>query len=311
MVDLTLKSMRDLRGVQAVQDRWRDMPPNVRGALWILLSTLMFSTMGALIKTLGARLDSFQIVWFRCLFGLFAVLPFLVHGGWHTVRTNRLGLHLWRSVLGMTAMSCGFYAITHMALADAVAISFTKPLFVIVLAVILLGETVNLKRWAATVVGFGGVLIMVQPGGESFDWVALIAVFGAFAVSLNKIVIKQLAATESATTILFYFGVFASLLTLGPALLVWQTPTWTELIMLFAMGGVGALAQVCTIRGLRIGEATAVMPFDYTRLLFAGLFGFFLFGEVPGLWSLAGAALIVASTFVITHIETRARRGQG
>ena len=297
---------RWLRGRVAVaRGTWQTLPPNLRGALWVLLAAVFFSSMGALIKALGDRLDSFQIAFFRSLFGLFAILPFVIRGRWHAFYTRRMGMHFGRAALGVVAMFCGFYALTHMALADVVAISFTRPLFLIVLAVLLLGEGVKPKRWLATAVGFIGVLIIVQPGGETFESVALIALFGALLVAFIKVLVKKLSATESSPTILLYFGLFASLLALGPALLVWRDPTWLELGLLFMVGAVGAIAQVCTIRALRIAEATAVMPFDYARLLFAGLIGLVVFGEVPGWWSLLGALVIVASTFAVARLEAR------
>ena len=283
------------------------LPPNVRGALWVLLAGIFFSVMGVLIKLLGERLDSFQIAFFRALFGLLAVLPFVWGIGLSELKTQYPVKHLVRGIMGVTAMFCGFYAITHLALADAVAFTFTRPLFLIPLAVLFLGEQVRARRWTATGVGFIGVLIMLRPGG-SMELAALVAIVGAFLVAAVSVLIKQLTVTEKPTTLLFYFGIVSTTVALGPALLVWTPPTWQELLMMAAVGACGASAQTCMIRGFAVGEATAVVPFDYARLIFAGLFGFFIFTEVPDLWTVAGALLLVGSTLYIALREARLGR---
>lgn len=292
----------------ALTDAWTRLPGNVRGALWMLLAALMFSVTGAMVKTLGGRLDSFQIAFFRCVFGLLAVLPFLIGARRPSLRTQRPVLHVVRATLGVTAMFCMFYAVTHMPLADAVAISFTKPLFVVLFAVFFLGETVRLPRWLATAAGFVGVLIMVRPGAAGIDSVALVALFGALCVALVQTILKRLAETESAATILFYFGVGATVIALVPALLVWRDPTPLELLLLCLVGFFSASGQALMIRSLRVGEASAVAPFDYARILFSGLLGFVLFTEVPAPTSLIGVAIIVASTLYIARREARAAR---
>ncbi len=288
--------------------RWTALPANVRGALWILAASILFSTMAALVKTLGARLDSFQIAFFRCAFGLAVILPFMVRAGPSVFRTDRLPLHVFRALTGVTAMFCGFYALTHLPLADATAISFAKPLFMIVLAVFFLRETVRWRRWTATAVGFVGVLIMIRPGEAGLDPALLAALFGTLCVAVVVVLIKRLSTTEAPLTILFTFGVVSTLVSAIPAALVWRMPTAEELILLVLVGALGAAGQSCGIRGFRVGEATAVVPFDYSRLLFAGAFGYMLFGDIPTVHTVIGAGLIVASTLYIALREAKLGR---
>ena len=167
-----------------------------------------------------------------------------------------------------------------------------------------LGEVVRLRRWTATAVGFVGVIVMMRPGGdiELATWVAAI---GAFLVAVVTIMIKKLSTTERPETLLLYYGVVSSLVALGPALLVWRTPTLVELAFLMAIGTLGAAGQYCIIRGYRIGEATALLPFDYTRLIFAGVIGFQWFAEIPDAWTLTGAAIVVGATLYIGIREAR------
>lgn len=284
---------------------WLALPANVRGALWILAASILFSCMAATVKTVGARLDSFQIAFFRCAFGLIAILPFMLRAGPQVFRTRRPVLHIVRALTGLTAMFCGFYSITHLPLADATAISFAKPLFMILLAVLFLGETVRWRRWTATAVGFAGVLVMINPGENGLNPAMAAALVGTLCVAVVVVLVKRLSATEAPLTILFTFGLVSTAVSALPAAYVWQTPTWLELTLLILIGCLGAAGQSCAIRGFRVGEATAVVPFDYSRLLFAGALGYALFGDVPTANTLAGAALIVASTLYIALREAR------
>ncbi|MBM3536299.1 MAG: DMT family transporter [Alphaproteobacteria bacterium] len=288
--------------------RLRALPPNVRGALWMLLGTVIWSTSDVIVKNLGHRIDPFQIALFRCFFGGLIVLPFLLaSANPMAFQTRRLGGHVVRAAAGYLAMAFGWYAIVHLPLADATALSFSRPLFLVVLAVLFMGEIVRWRRWTATAAGFIGVLVMARPGLSQVDLGLVAAIGGAFCVAVVSMMIKSLAATERPATIIFYFGVLSSLLALGPALWVWRTPSLVEFALLVWIGAVGSLGQYFTIRAFRIAEATAVDPFDYTRLLFATIFGFLFFNEVPDIFTLVGAAIIVGSTFYIARREARLR----
>ena len=211
-------------------------------------------------------------------------------------------------MIGYTAMVLGFYAVTHLPLADATALSFTRPLFMIVLAVLFLGEQVRWRRWSATGVGFIGVLVMARPGEAGLDIASLSAIAGTLFVAGVGVMLKRLSTTERPETIIFYFTVISSILALGPALYVWRTPTAPEVLGLIAIGALGSLGQYLTIRSYRIAEATAVDPVDYARLLIATFFGFLLFRELPDIWTVVGALIIIASTLYITRREARLRR---
>ncbi|MBI3452342.1 MAG: DMT family transporter [Rhodospirillales bacterium] len=290
------------------------LPPNVRGSLWMLLATGVFSAMEATIKALGQGyaggegLHAFQIAFFRCIFGGLAILPFLLRNGRRAFYTKRIGGHLGRSAAGYAAMALSFYALTHLPLADATALSFTRPLFMVPLAVLFLAEAVRWRRWTATAVGFIGVLVMARPGAGTFEIAAGAAIVSAFFVAVVGVTIKKLAETEQPGAIIFYFGVFSSILAVGPALWVWRPPSPIEFLALALLGAAGSVAQYCTIRAYRIAEATAVDPMDYARLLFAALFGFMLFAELPNRWTLLGAAIIIASAFYIARREAQLRR---
>jgi drug/metabolite transporter (DMT)-like permease len=282
---------------------WKGLPANLRGALWVTLSCLCIASMAALVKSLGARLDSFQLAFFRAGFGLLSVLPFAIGAGWGVLRTRQLKLHIVRGVAGTVAMMCGFYALTHLSLADATAITFTTPLFLTVLAALVLHETVRWRRWSATAIGFLGVLVMLRPGHGVLELAALVALLGATCVATVRLVIKRLAAADSSLTIIVWFGLVSTAVSAVPAALVWRTPTLFDLGLLVLLGCLASLTQVFMIRGYRAGEASALAPFEYARLPFAMMYGFLLFAELPDLYTLLGASIIVASTLYIARRE--------
>jgi drug/metabolite transporter (DMT)-like permease len=273
----------------------------------MIASGVGFSIMAVGIKLLGHRLDSFQIGFFRVVIGFIAILPFVAGGGLARLRTRHSGVHLVRAVFGLLAMYCSYYAIARMPLADYTGLSFTKPLFATLLAIAILGESVRWRRWTATLVGFLGVLVMVRPGAATFQPAALAALVDSFSIAFLVTLVKRLPATETPLTMLFFFGLFATVLSLGPAIYSWQWPTALEWLLLIGVGVLGALAQMFWIRAFRTGEASAVAPFDYLRLPMAATVGFIGFSELPTIWTFVGAAVIVASTLYIAHREAQLR----
>ncbi|MBL8806336.1 MAG: DMT family transporter [Rhodospirillales bacterium] len=287
------------------------LPGNVRGCLWAAGAMLLFGTADALIKGLGTVLHPLQVAFFRCVFAFLIMAP-LVLGFWgfRRVATARIGAHFARTLLGYAAMACGFVAVARMNLADAVALGYVRQLFVVVLAVLMLDEIVRWRRWTATAVGFLGVVVMVRPGIGVFDPYALVALLSGFFVACVTVALKRLSATESAESTVFWFSVFATLVSAVPAMFVWQTPTPLELAAGACLGALGAGGQYCSMRAFRVAEATAVEPVDYGRMVTAAIYGVFVFGETLDAYTVAGAAIIAGSTFYIARREaTRARGG--
>lgn len=268
----------------------------------MLASALLFTAMAVAAKLVGPRLDAFQIAFFRAISGFATVAPFAYAAGWGAVRTNRPALQIARGLTGTAAMLLMFYSVVHLPLAQVTAIGFANPLFLIVLAALFLGETVRIRRWSATLIGFAGVLIMVRPSAST-DPTLLIALLGTFLVAVSVALIKTMAKNDRPMTMLFYFGVFSTVISAVPAALVWQAPTGQELVFLLLTGIFGASAQACYIRAFRDAEASLVAPFEYSKLLFAVLFGVLLFDEIPDHWTFAGAAVIVGATLYIARRE--------
>ncbi len=280
---------------------------NTRGAIWMLLSGLVTVIQSGLVKSLGDSFHTFEVVFWRCLFGLAILLPFALRHGGYAFSTDRFRLHFLRATLSITSMASSFYALARLPLADAIAYVFTAPLFIIPLAVIILGEVVRWRRWTATAVGFVGVIVMARPGG-TMDPAVPVALFGASATALVFVIVKRLTETERVITVTTYFTLIGTLLSAIPAAFVWQTPSWAQLLVLFGVGAMGTMSQLFAVHGWRVGEATAIAPFDYARLLYAAVLGFLVFGEIPDEWTAAGAFIIVTSTLYIARREARLRR---
>jgi drug/metabolite transporter (DMT)-like permease len=294
--------------MERIAARLDSLPGNVQGAIWILSSAVIFTGTNALIKYMGNSLDSLQMVFFRGLFGTLFLLPIVWRaGGWEVLRTKRMNFHLARGLTGSLSLMTIFYALTHMPLADVTGISFSRSLWVIVLAVLFLSEKIRWRRSLATLVGFLGVLVMVRPGPEA-NPAAFAAVLNALFVAMSVVLIKRMTVTEKPLTILFWGTLIPTFVTLPPALVVWKNPTMFDLTLMAIIGAGLSVGHSCLIHGLRVGEATAVMPFDYTRLILSGIAGYIFFFEVPDPYTIVGAIMIVGSTFYIARREARDAR---
>lgn len=293
------------RIVEAAARRWEQLPGNARGALWILSASLAFSAMAVALKVIGRTMSVWEVLVLRTAFALLFVLPVAVRAGPVILRTRRPGLHLVRSLFGMGGLVCFFFAVRHLDLALATTLGFTRVLFMLVLAVLLLGETVRWRRTLATLVGFLGVVVCVRPGATDFDPWTLAALGSALFAAGVTTSVKRLTSTESPLTIVLYTYLVMGTIALIPAALVWRTPNLEELAVIAAMGLFSAWGQSSMVRGLRVGEATAIAPFEYSRLLYAALLGFLIFGEIPDLEMWLGAVLIAGSTLYIAVREAR------
>lgn len=290
---------------------WEGLPANLRGALWMVVATMLLTVMGALVKYLGRELHSFQIVFFRCLIAVVCMLPFIAHAGIRSLATRRPGMHALRTAMGISAMFCVFYAFSHMPFAEAMAIIFSRPLFAMTLAVLLLGETVGWHRTAAAVVGFLGVVMMVKPGTAAFDPVSLVAVTAAMLGGFIAIVIKKLSCTETTTTIVMWFSVGGTIISFVPMLVVWSAPTLAQWGLLLLVGVLGAAGQTSLTRAFSTGETSFVTPFDYLRLVLAALLGLLIFREIPDTWAIIGAVVIVSSGYYVARRELGTGRKRG
>ena len=287
-------------------DAYRSLPRNSRGALWMLLSAIFFTLMTTLIKLLGKDYPAALQTFYRQAAGVLVLLPLILHNPRAAFRTTRPGLLLFRALAGTIGMILGFYAYQKLPLADANALSFTRTLWLVPLAAFVLKEPVGPRRIGATTVGFLGALLMLQPAARgAMGWPTAAALASSLLVALTVTGMKVMTRDHTTTTLMSWSAVLGFVLTIPPAMFVWRWPELVDLLLLAAMGVLGTLTQACYIKGMAEGDAAAMAPIDYTRLIFAVLLGYAWFGDVPNALTMAGAAIVVASTLYITWRETQ------
>ncbi|HEY8615404.1 DMT family transporter [Phenylobacterium sp.] len=282
------------------------LTPNVRGALWMLGSALGFTAMTTLIKFLGDDYPAALQTFYRQAAGFAVLLPVILRQGRAAYATTRPGILFFRSAAGTVAMILSFYAFQKMPLADANALSFTRTLWLVPLAAFVVREKVGPLRIAAAVVGFGGVLLMLRPGaGGDFalGLPALAMLAASFLFALTITGMKVMTRDHSPTVLLVWAMTLGLIFSLPGAFLTWRWPEPVDLVLLCLMGVLGTITQACYIKGMQVGDAAAMAPIDYIRLVFTAAAGFVLFAELPTVWTLAGAAVVVASTLLITWRE--------
>ena len=284
-----------------MSDDARYYSSNFRGVLWLSAGTFFLATVDVFIKTVGLKFHPIEIIFFRYATGLLVLTPVFVHMGWENLRTTKFGLHCTRMVFAFTSNFLLIISVIYLSLADATAYMFSKPLFTTLVAVILLGEVVKTHRWIATAVGFGGVLIILRPGSASMDLTAILAILSSLTFAITNVLNRMLSKTEPTNRIMFYYHLFGVALFLGPTIWVWQMPIGKEWFLLTSLGVLSTAALFCFLRAFAVGEASAVGPAENMRLVYAALFGFFLFSEIPSILTILGATIIIASTYYISR----------
>ena len=292
--------------IGTIQAGWVKISPNIRGACFVVTGAFLLIVMASLVKHLGQEMPAFEVLFVRFLAGLIVILPLVWKMGFvKTLRTKKIHLHATRGLVGFVGNMFFFFALIHISLADTVTIQFSRPLIMIVIAAMFLGETVGYKRGIATLIGFGGILMITKPFGAGFDPWALSALGGTIFGTLVVLTIKLLSRTEQTVTIMFYFAVFTTLFAFIPAMFTWQTPTWPQLGLLILTGALGIIGQGLFTHGVGLGDTSFVMPFDYIRIVYSFILGISWFAEVPGIWSYAGAAVIIGSSIYLLRAESQ------
>ena len=273
-----------------------------------IIAMFLFSLMFAGVKWVGATIPVGEIVFFRAFLGMLMIaLAAVLTRGASMLATNRIRTHATRSLLGVCAMFCNFLAVTYLPLADATAIGFAAPMFTVILAVLMLRERVHVFRWSAVLLGFAGVLVIVSAegpgeGGRTLTGAAL-ALCGAGLSATAMIVLRRMSAHEHSEAIAFYFMLTSALAGFATIFWGWKWPMGTEILALFSMGVFGGVGQLFLSFSYRYGEASVLAPFDYTMMIWAAIFGYFLFGDLPAAQVLWGAGLVVAAGLLILWRE--------
>jgi drug/metabolite transporter (DMT)-like permease len=269
-----------------------------RGILLILLANLWFASMDTVSKTLVMEYSIAQVLWMRfAFFAVFASALALIRGKGLTggFRSERPWFQSARSVLLVAEIGCFILAFRYMQLADTHSIGAVFPLVITALSALWLGEKVGLRRWAAVIVGFCGVLVILRPGFGVFDPVSLLPLAGAIGFGVYQVMTKVASRTDSMETTLLYTGWvgLAAMTLFGPFHWTWPD-AWGWFLLLLA-GFLGSIGHMTIIKALEIAPASVLQPFNYTLLVWATCIGFLVFGDLPDVWTVAGAAIVVSS----------------
>ncbi|ANT62502.1 hypothetical protein AYJ57_19115 [Salipiger sp. CCB-MM3] len=271
------------------------------------MAGLVMTIMTALIKTVGEGIPVVQVLFIRQLVMTAAMSPRILRDPRGAFRTDAPRLHGARVALSALAMVAGFTAMVHLPLADAVSISFSRSFFVAIFAILILHETVWAHRWVAIGAGFAGVVVITDPRGGQIDHYTLLALLSAGAVALVMVIVRKLAQQEKLGTVVTYQAVGVGAILVVPAALSWVAPSPAQWAMLLCIGLLSTVGQSLNFLAFRVGEATALAPFDYLRLVYAALIGAVFFLESPTLSTLAGAGLIVSGSLWGLWWERRPR----
>lgn len=283
----------------------------VRGIALMIVAFAVFAIVDSCAKYLAASMATPQIVWARYVGHLvIALLFFAPMGGWGFWRTERLGLQLLRSLFLFGATVCNFIALRYLQLAETAAIFFTVPLLVAALSVPLLGEHVGGRRWTAIVIGFAGVLIIVRPGFGMVHWAVLLSLATTVFASLYMITTRKLSHSESDITTQFYTAVVGAAIVMPFVPYDWQMPTGANLGAMIAIGVLGGIGHFILIIAHRLAPAPTLAPFIYVHIIWMVGLGYLVFDDLPDIWTMLGASVVVGSGLYLLHRE-RATRGAG
>ena len=277
----------------------------------MLVSGVAVSCMSGVILHLNKTHHPFEVAFFRNLFGLVLLLPMLTGAGRAHWRTGRFGPLFWRGLFSAVSMMCYFYGVKLVPLAEVTALSFMGPLFATVIAVLVLGERIRMRRTLALVAGFAGALIILRPGFHEFTLGTALILGSAGMWSLSMIIIKMLTKTESAVTQSLYTLVMLTPITGIAALPYWRMPDLGEFAWMFLMAALGTAAQLAFTEAFKEADLSALLPLDFAKLIWAAMVGYLFFAQTPDIWVFVGGAVIFASTTYIALREARMRNRTG
>ena len=281
-----------------------------RGIALILASTVFLGASDVTAKYLSATLPSIEIAWIRFLVFALIMSPAMVPGSpLYALRSQRPGLQAMRGVALLGSSLFFISGLRFLPIAEASATGFVAPLFVTALSIVFLGETVGVRRWLATAVGLIGVLIILRPGTGAFHPAAFFPIVSALAWACTLIMTRMMSGRDHAITTMTYSSIVGVCILSALVPFVWVAPSWHDILFGIFIGLASTAGQWIVVLAFRYADASVLAPFSYTQLLWVSILGFVIFGEVPDIWTVIGAAFIVGSGLYTAHRE-RVRRSQ-
>ena len=280
-------------------------PSTLRGMAFMLAAGFCGVVMAAAVRGLTSDLHPFEIAFFRAVFGCVFLSPLVLRQGLGLLKSNRMGLQAFRGALQGTATLLFFTALSLAPLAKIAALNFSSPLFATVLAIVVLGEAIRLRRITALAVGFAGTMVIVRPGFGGLDLGSVLILLNAATLATTTILIKILLRSDTSVTTTVYGFLFTLPITAAATIFVWQIPSWMDLAWLAVIGVFGGLTHLLFAKALNDAEVTAVLPIGFAKLIWAAVIGYLIFAEIPDAWTWLGGAMIFSAT---TYIAFRERR---
>ena len=275
------------------------------GVSWFVLSLISSSINDVIAKYVGFRLHTYEVTFFRFMFGTMTLIPFVMYYGVSTLKTSRPTVHFMRGFLLFLGMAGWTYGLTLAPVTTATVVSFTIPIFVLVLGVFFLSEHILWQRWLVTIVAFVGLVITLNPSAEDFNPEVLIFVAAAVCFAILDIINKKFVIKESMISMLFYSAIVTALLALPFALQNWIVPNSEELILLFILGAGGSLILFFLLKAFAVADATALAPYRYIELIFSAIIAYIVFQEIPTEATIWGAVVVIPSTLFIIYSEKK------
>ncbi len=270
----------------------------ILGCIFAMFAELCFVGMGSLVKLLSENLPSQNVLFFRNLFGLLILLPLIFRLGIKTLKTDKLKWHFLRSLSGVSAMYCFFYALSELPLADAMLLKISAPLFIPIIAFVWLSEHISLRATMAILIGFLGVILVLKPTG-TVHIASIAGLMGGALAALAKVTIRRMSDTEPISRIVFYFGLISLIIATIPMFWFWQNPNQKEWMLLILLGGFGTFGQLFLTKAYTLAPASRIAPFTYSSILFAAAIGWIFWSEIVTLLTVSGAFLIIMAGILI------------
>ena len=274
----------------------------------LTISALLFSVMGICIRYASHSVDNYTIVFFRNVVGLILFLPFIFKQGTGFVKTEKLWMHTWRSIVGLAAMYGFFYAIAHLKLSNAMVFTYSSPIFIPVIAWLFLKEKITIAMICAAVLGFIGVFCVAKPDQGLLNWISVIGIASSLLASMAFVTVRALTQTEPPERIVFYFCLIGSALSVIPMFWVWRPYHLQELLFLIGAGILANISQIFMSHAYRLAPAGQIAPVNYMAIIFAGVWGFLLWNEVPDLYSVIGFCIILLAILLCSPLTQRQKK---
>ena len=270
------------------------------GPFYFLISVIFFSVMEILVKFLSSSYPIGELVFFRGFFGLLPIIFIMPKKKFfQNFKTKKIKLHIFRTITGCFALISIFFGLKYLPLADAISITFAAPIFATIFSIFFLKEIVGKKRWFAVLIGFLGILIILKPGTSLFSIYSIFPILFCVGFAASASLIRILSKTDKNYLISFYYTAGLTLVSLFLDPLSWKIPLFKDCLLLISIGIIGSLGNIIITEAYRKSEISLITPIKYLNLIFAIVFGYYLFNEVPEFSTLIGSVFIVVSTVII------------